>query len=106
MTKKNINVAIQEVDFYGDLSNSIAQLQKYQDAYSADHTRLYLDGDLEYYQYSDDKHYVLRLMGERLENDAEYEKRLAEEAGHERKQIDHDRRQYEMLKKKFEGESK
>ena len=103
MAKKNIKVTLDTVEFCGGLRNSIAQLQRYQDTYGADYTRLYLDGDMVSEAYSDDGHYVLHLMGERLENDAEYEKRLAGEAALGAKQEERDRVQYEILKNKFEG---
>lgn len=103
MTKKHITVNLETVEFYGDLDESIKLLQNYKQEHSKDYDRLYLDGNMESYQFEDCDHYVLRLKGTRLENDAEYATRLAEEAARKVQMEEREKLQYEALRKKFEG---
>lgn len=106
MTKKHINVPLETVEFSSDLDQSIKLLHEYKRQYGKDHGRLYLDGGMESYPYELSEHYVLRLMGTRLENDEEYASRQAEEAAYKAKWEQREKEQYEALKKKFEGEGK
>jgi len=106
MTKKHINVQLETVEFYGDLDQSIKLLHDFKKQYSKDHGRLYLAGGMESYQYENSEHYVLRLVGTRLENDEEYAARQVKEEEQKNRWAENERKQYEALKKKFEGEGK
>lgn len=101
MTKKMISIVLENVEIDGDVDQAIKMLQKYKDRYSKDHTLLYLSGGMTSYPYDSAEYYVLHLKGTRLENDAEYEKRTAEEAVQAARREQREKEQYEALKKKF-----
>jgi len=102
MTKKIISVQIADIEFYGDLDESIKLLQDHKTLASKNHIRLYLDGNMESRPYEDHEYYVLRLMGTREENDEEYASRMANVLSQKQWREDTDRKQYEALKLKFE----
>jgi len=103
MTKKNIKVDLEVVDFYGDLNKSIKQLQDYKEKYSKDYFHLHLDGNMESYPYCDDQHYVIQLVGLRLETDEECAERVQRDEQMKTKYEALERQKFEELRQKYEG---
>jgi hypothetical protein len=111
MDKKKVEDKLPRIDLaYQTVADVVSMLQgliqKYQ---NAGYSNLRI---CEYGDYDEDYHYFY-LTGERDETDAEFHKRLAaEERAHKasqmakQKQLAHEKKQYERLKKKFEGNNK
>lgn len=59
--------------------------------------------EYEPYDYQGERYAYVRLMGTRLEDDAEYEKRLAEEKVYAERRAQADLEAYERVRKQMEG---
>lgn len=99
MTKKMIRVV---VDDYVDIDYSTADdvinlCNEYKEKYGETVRFEFHD-----YTYQEGQHLVLTI--ERLENDEEYVRRVADEASWKESQDKRDREMFERLKKKFEDE--
>lgn len=103
MERKKVRDRIRTLtyDFEGSIDDAIEALQKLKketktDKYYAQWDSFEIDNvHVEY-----DEGYELALFGIRLENDKEYSERMKQQAENEKWR----RKQYEQLKKEFEGE--
>lgn len=99
MKKRMISVKLKDRIYPdGDLNVFIEELISIRNKYSAQsfsNLRLDIDHDYDYGS-------IIELWGDRLETDAQYQKRMKEEKNKKNKQLENERKQYEELKKKFE----
>lgn len=106
MTKKLVKIRLEDIKdiFEGNIDEIVERLIKVKNSYeSQGFTNLQAIVEHSY------DYYDIDLYGERLETDAEYQKRLKIEARErdakayaKRKKEEKERREYERLKKKFE----
>ena len=84
------------IDIESDIDTVIEILQSLKETWGATYQRIYIERD-----YWDDSH-DLRIMGQRLETDAEYIVRVTDEKILIAQKLEIERQQYEALKAKFD----
>lgn len=84
------------IDIEGSLDDAIKQLEGYKEKYS-EYTNLRIVED---YTYEGGCYYD--LFGDKIEIDLEESNRLAAEKEREKRRLEYERKQYEILKAKFE----
>lgn len=84
------------IDIEGSLDDVIKQLEGYKEKYS-EYTNLRIVDD---HTYEGGCYYD--LFGDKLETDLEESNRLAAEKEREKRRLEYERKQYEILKAKFE----
>jgi hypothetical protein len=84
------------IDIESSLDDAIKQLESYKEKYS-EYTNLRIVEDHVY-----EGGYYYYLYGDKLETDLEESNRLAAEKQREKRRLENERKQYEILKAKFE----
>lgn len=95
MKKRMISVKLKShIEPDGNLDDLIEELVSIRNRYSLQgFSNLRLDADYD----------LIGLWGDRLETDAQYEKRIKDEENRKNKQLERERKKYEELGRKFEG---
>jgi len=107
--RRKITDVITSIEMNGTpLHDMIGYLTTLKDENESKYSRIYFD-----LSHCDEYHVDIKICGDRLENDQEYEKRMMQEKIYHAKKDDQERREYEKIKaqylklaKKFEGKEK